>query len=95
MGLTRIHLRIEGRVQGVWFRESTRRMASSLGLTGWVRNRADGSVEAVFEGEELVVAQAVEWARSGPERALVTRCEADAESVTGETGFSIRPDADD
>ena len=66
-------LRIEGRVQGVWFRESMRREAVALGLTGWVRNRLDGSVEATIEGSAQAVQAMTEWARRGPGRADVQR----------------------
>ena len=68
----RVHLIIEGRVQGVWFRESTRREAVSLKLTGWVRNRPDGSVEASIEGPEHLVDRLVSWCRKGPPAARVT-----------------------
>jgi len=62
---------VSGRVQGVWFRSSTRQVAHSLGLTGYVRNRFDGSVEAVFEGPEDKVRLAVEWCHRGPSMAIV------------------------
>lgn len=57
----RAHVIFEGLVQGVFFRANTKRCADALGLTGWVRNRPDGTVEAVFEGEEAAVKEAVEW----------------------------------
>lgn len=68
-----LHLEITGRVQGVWFRESMRREAERLGVTGWVRNRPDGSVEAVAQGAPEAVDALVEWARSGPPQARVER----------------------
>ena len=68
-------LRIEGRVQGVWFRESMREEAAARGVTGWVRNRLDGSVEATIEGSPEAVRQMTEWARRGPARAEVHRVE--------------------
>lgn len=80
-----------GRVQGVWFRASTRDVAVSLGLSGWVRNCADGSVEAVFEGDATSVEGAVAWIRSGPERAHVEDVEIFAEEPSGEyADFSVR-----
>lgn len=71
MRVTR-QLRIIGRVQGVWYRESMRLEAERLGVTGWVRNRRDGSVEAVVQGSPAAVDAIVEWARRGPELARVT-----------------------
>jgi acylphosphatase len=81
---------VRGFVQGVWFRESCRRHAVDLGLAGWVRNRADGSVEAVFEGPEEDVAKAVAWCRVGPPAAEVAGVEVTEESRTGVPGFSVR-----
>lgn len=68
----RVRIRITGRVQGVFYRQSTLEMAQSLGLCGWVRNLQDGSVEALFEGERHLVEQAVSWCRQGPPRASVS-----------------------
>jgi acylphosphatase len=73
MSNVRVHLKIEGRVQGVWFRESTRKKAQSLGVLGWVRNRSDGTVEAMAEGEEDKVKALVSWCHQGPPSAQVTR----------------------
>ena len=66
-----LHLEITGRVQGVWFRESMRHEAERLGVTGWVRNRRDGSVEAVAQGAPEAVDALVAWARVGPPQARV------------------------
>lgn len=74
MRITR-QLLIRGRVQGVWFRESMRVEADRLGVTGWVRNRRDGSVEAVVQGSAAAVDAIVEWARRGPDLAQVTGVE--------------------
>jgi acylphosphatase len=65
------HVYVSGRVQGVWFRESTRRFAEELGLSGYVRNLADGRVEAVFEGPEAAVRAAIRFVHDGPEQARV------------------------
>lgn len=81
---------VTGRVQGVWFRESTRRMATEAGLAGWVRNLPDGNVEALFEGPAEKVASAVAWCRKGPERAFVASLEEYAEQPQGLVGFEIR-----
>jgi len=70
MPITR-HLHISGRVQGVWYREAMRLEAERLGVTGWVRNCRDGSVEAVVQGEESALAAIVAWARQGPPAARV------------------------
>ncbi|MEO1767868.1 acylphosphatase [Thiobacter aerophilum] len=71
-------LRIHGRVQGVFFRESMRQQALALGVTGWVRNCSDGSVEAVVHGTATAVAQLIAWARRGPELAQVEGMEVEA-----------------
>jgi acylphosphatase len=68
----RVRLIIQGRVQGVWFRDSTRREAIHLGVTGWVKNRRDGGVEVVAEGLEDGVKQLVVWCHQGPSHARVT-----------------------
>ena len=65
-------LHIHGAVQGVWYRESMRREAEQLGVTGWVRNRHDGTVEALVQGTPENVAAMIAWAKRGPERAQVT-----------------------
>jgi len=68
----RMRLIIEGRVQGVWFRESTRRQALGFGLTGWVKNRPEGTVEVLVEGPEQEVNQLISWCRKGPPTARVS-----------------------
>ena len=90
MAVVRVRVEVEGRVQGVWFRQSTSQTADELGVAGWVRNRSDGSVEAAFEGDDTAVAQAVTWARSGPPHALVTELREFAETPEGIVGFEIR-----
>lgn len=67
------HLLIHGRVQGVWFRESMRSEAERLGVTGWVRNRPDGTVEAVIQGTDEALRKLRGWAGVGPPLASVTR----------------------
>lgn len=85
----RVRVLVEGRVQGVWFRESTREEAERLGVRGWVRNLPDGRVEAVFEGESTAVDRMVEWAGHGPERALVTKIRVEPERPRGEDSFRV------
>ena len=77
-------------VQGVFYRDTCRRIAGQHGVAGWVRNRPDGTVEAVFEGPQHAVDRMVAWARRGPSHATVERIETLAEDPEGLTGFSIR-----
>jgi acylphosphatase len=88
--LTRVRVRVRGRVQGVFFRAEARARAESLGVAGWVRNADDGSVEAVFEGADEQVESLLEWCRRGPAGALVEEVEAVREELAGETGFQVR-----
>jgi acylphosphatase len=81
---------VHGRVQGVFFRDSTQRQASRLGVAGWVCNRSDGAVEAIFEGSPDAVSSMVDWARQGPRGADVERVEEQAESPEGLTAFEVR-----
>ena len=80
---------VHGRVQGVFFRDTTRRMAESRGVAGWVRNRPDGAVEAVFEGPADGVDAMVAFCREGPRGASVERTEVSEEQPEGLSGFSI------
>lgn len=80
---------VDGRVQGVFFRDTCRREADRRGVTGWVRNRSDGRVEAVFEGPEAAVAAMVAWCRRGPALASVDALEVHEEPAGGLVGFTI------
>ena len=80
----RVRLIVEGKVQGVWFRESTRREASHLGVFGWVRNRPDGKVEVLAEGPEESVRSLVAWCHHGPPAARVHKVQEYEEAWTGE-----------
>jgi len=84
MGKIRVRLVIEGRVQGVFFRDSTRKEALSLGVCGWVKNRSDGTVEALLEGPEDKVKKLVQWCQQGPPYAQVTRVHETQEEWEGE-----------
>lgn len=84
----RAHVIVIGRVQGVFFRASTRETALELGLAGYVRNLPDGSVEAVFEGPIAAVEQAVTWSRTGPPHAAVEHVEVEWGQPEGLRGFS-------
>jgi acylphosphatase len=83
-------VRVHGRVQGVFFRDSARREASSRGVAGWVRNRSDGTVEAWFEGPSDAVEAMVAWARRGPSRAEVASVDVDDVEPEGLSGFDVR-----
>jgi acylphosphatase len=86
----RRRLVVHGDVQGVFFREGCRREAQTAGVSGWVRNRADGCVEVVVEGTDEAVNRMCEWCRQGPPHALVTQVEVSAEVTRGESEFTIR-----
>jgi acylphosphatase len=81
---------VRGDVQGVFFRDSARREASPRGVSGWVSNRSDGAVEAVFEGSSADVEELVRWCRSGPSRADVREVEVIEEEPEGLEGFTVR-----
>lgn len=82
---------VNGDVQGVYFRDTCRRTALAQGVSGWVRNRADHSVEAVFEGDAAGVDRLVEWAGQGPELAIVDSIRIYDEPPEGLSGFAILP----
>jgi acylphosphatase len=82
--MKRMRVFISGRVQGVFFRAYTRETAMSLNLTGWVRNLYDGSVEAVFEGDDTNVQSMLEWCKKGPPHSVVRHVDASEEPYTGE-----------
>lgn len=84
--MSRVYLRIRGRVQGVYFRQSTQERAIELGLTGWVRNRRDGSVELVAEGDGNSLQALVNWCKIGPAMAKVTEVERLDEGSVGMFG---------
>ncbi|MEF8879560.1 MAG: acylphosphatase [Candidatus Thermoplasmatota archaeon] len=86
-----VHVSISGRVQGVFFRATTKQKAEQLGINGWVRNTSDGRVEAVFEGKEEKVNQLLDWCHQGPSMANVENVEVEEKTPSGElTGFSIK-----
>ena len=80
----------QGRVQGVFFRDSVRRLARQHGIAGWISNRWDGSVEAVFEGEEGSVDRLVRFMQEGPRGAEVERVDVVEEEPEGLHGFEVR-----
>lgn len=91
MELTRVHLLIDGHVQGVFFRASIRDVARSWGCTGWVANRSDGRVECEVQGRAEAVERVVAFCRQGPQQANVTNVEISAgDPVDDETGFGVR-----
>ncbi len=91
MSEKRVHVVVSGRVQGVAFRASCQRQAVTLDVRGWVRNRWDGAVEALFEGEPAAVDAMVRWCHHGPPAADVERVEmTDAAAGPAERGFRVR-----
>jgi len=90
MTAIRRHVVVHGNVQGVFFRDSTREEAERRGVAGWVRNRSDGSVEAVFEGDSNGVEALVDFVKSGPSRADVDRVDVDEEQPEGLNAFDVR-----
>ena len=88
--LKRTRVLISGQVQGVYFRDTCRRMAAQRGVNGWVRNLRDGRVEAVFEGAEDAVDTMVAWAHRGPRSARVADVAVHSEPPEGLAGFAVR-----
>jgi acylphosphatase len=86
-----VRIVVHGRVQGVWFRAWTQEEADKRGLSGWVRNRRDGTVEALFSGEEAKVEEMVAACREGPPRAQVTQLERFSAAPPAESGFQQKP----
>jgi acylphosphatase len=89
-GVVRYRVLISGRVQGVFFRDTCRRMAERHNVSGWVRNLPDGSVEAVFEGSAEEVRRLVEWSHHGPRSAVVEDVRVQAEPPEGISGFQVK-----
>lgn len=89
--LTRVHLSISGRVQGVFFRATTKDEAQARGLTGWVQNTRDGRVEAEVQGSPAAVKELIDECRTGPPAADVDDVQVDEiDVVEGESGFTVR-----
>ena len=88
--MTRRRVVVSGRVQGVFFRDTTRRRAEAAGVAGWVRNTPEGKVEAVFEGEPGAVDELVEFCRRGPSGAEVAGIEVEEEQPENLSGFAVR-----
>ncbi len=87
----RAHVIVSGKVQGVFFRSETRKAAGQQGVTGWVKNKSDGTVEAVFEGDENDVAKMVDWCKTGSPQAEVKNVDADWGEYTGEfSSFEVK-----
>ncbi|MDO9557068.1 MAG: acylphosphatase [Coriobacteriia bacterium] len=88
-GVIRLHIWVSGVVQGVFYRASMIERARGLAIDGWVRNLADGRVEAVFEGDPGAVGAILAWAHEGPAHAVVECVETAAEAPLGEQGFHV------
>lgn len=89
MSTRAVRVFVSGRVQGVFFRDSTRRQARRLGVTGWVRNLRDGRVEAHIEGDEVAVELMIDWCGDGPPMASVTGVEVEEAEAESPSGFRI------
>ena len=89
MGMVRRRVLVEGEVQGVFFRDECRKRAQSAGVAGSARNRSDGRVEVVLEGDEGAVKRVVDWCRQGSSRAEVTGIEVSEEEPEGLSGFDM------
>jgi acylphosphatase len=88
--MIRVRVVVDGRVQGVWYRQSCQHEAEAQGVNGWVRNNDDGTVEAVLEGEPTAVSYVLEWMRHGPPHAIVTGFVTHHEAPRNERAFSVR-----
>lgn len=86
-----VHVIVSGKVHGVWFRANTKNKAEQLGVTGWVKNMLDGTVEACFEGDDCQVQEMIKWCHHGPPRAEVEKVEVKKQGLThGFDDFCIR-----
>ena len=92
MAIKTVRVRIHGRVQGVFFRHHTKLMAEGLGLSGWVKNCTDGSVEAICSGSTERVDQMIDWLHVGPDSAVVSRVDIDSadDQISSRNDFTIR-----
>ena len=91
MSMERVHVIVQGRVQGVFYRASARKHARQLGLSGWARNCPDGNVEILAEGERNMLEQLIAWSRKGPPAAHVTSVQVEWQAATGEfAGFEVK-----
>jgi acylphosphatase len=90
MSDVRCRVIVSGRVQGVFFRDTCQRVASGLGVRGWVRNRPDGTVEVAAEGSREAVDALLDWCRDGPPRASVVAVEVHDEPLAADRDFRIR-----
>jgi acylphosphatase len=90
MAAVRRRVVVHGHVQGVFFRDTARRLAVRHGVVGWIRNNRDGTVEAVLEGEPEAVKRLVDFCRTGPRGAVVDDVDVSDEAPGGNTGFAVR-----
>jgi acylphosphatase len=88
--VVRRHVFVSGDVQGVFFRDSCKRISEEAGVAGWARNNPDGRVEVVLEGDPSAVQRVIEWCRTGPNMASVDSVDVEEGEPRGEDGFSIR-----
>lgn len=90
MSRTCVHGYVEGKVQGVYYRQSTQEQAEALDVSGWVRNLEDGRVEVLMEGDTQAVAQLSRWLEQGPAEAMVTQVTLAQQPIQGIVGFVVR-----
>jgi acylphosphatase len=88
--VVRRHVFVSGDVQGVFFRDSCKRISEEAGVAGWARNNPDGRVEVVLEGDPSAVQRVMDWCRTGPDMASVDSVDVEEEEPRGDNGFSIR-----
>jgi len=84
-----VHLLIQGKVQGVFYRTSAKQMADAMGITGWVKNTGEGHVEILAKGDEQIIEEYIKWCKQGPQKAVVTNLAVTKKDDEPLSGFAI------